>query len=382
MGDTIDVIVTASNADGSSSATAAYLGPVTSGSGGSSPSNTVAPYFVASTGDQACTNGCAIVGETLRATPGTWTCNGGCGTLIYTYQWQACKTTTGQPPTTGSCSDATGAGATTARYTVAAGDVGKSLVPIVTAHNNGTPSTPTTIAGSRCSTGEIPYLNPDDAYNNAARTPRSAGCGGWLLADQRPGRNHPGERTVLLERSDNMRLWRSPGWKRRSATRDDAYIDRVARFGHRACTSLGSPGWCSGSGTSGNPWVVNAVSASSVKVSGSGYWTVENSHISEATSDCVVCVGGGPLTMLDDTVAGVDNTTNEAAFGVYNDSTTVTGNVTMNGVYFYNGEGSWRTRVWSRTASATRTAARPGPISNCHHGCPGPTRGFVSTNNV
>ena len=251
VGDTIDVIVTASNADGSSSATAAYLGPVTSGSGGSSPSNTVAPYFVASTGDQACTNGCAIVGETLRATPGTWTCNGGCGTLIYTYQWQACKTTTGQPPTTGSCSDATGAGATTARYTVAAGDVGKSLVPIVTAHNNGTPSTPTTIAGSRCSTGEIPYLNPDDAYNNAARTPGPlvAGVGCSPISAQVATTQ---ARELFCSNAPTTCGYGDPlaGSVGVPPGTTLTSIGSLA-LGTGGCTSLGSPGWCSGSGTSG-----------------------------------------------------------------------------------------------------------------------------------
>ncbi len=381
VGHTIDVIVTATNASGSNSVTAAYVGPVTGGSGGGAPSNTVAPYFVASIGDQACTNGCAIVGQKLQVQPGTWTCSGGCGTLIYTYQWQDCKTTSGQPPATSSCSNATGVGATTARYTVAAGDLGKSLVPIVTAHNNSAPSTPTTIAGSRCGTGEIPYINPDDAYSNAARTPGPlvAGVGCSPISAQ-------------VATTQARELFCS------NAPTTCGYGDPLAgsvgvppgtmltsigslSLGTGGCSALGSPAWCSGSGTSANPWVVNAVSTSSVKVSGSGYWTIENSHISEAASECVVCVGGGPLTMLDDTVAGVDNTTNEAQFGVYNTSF-VTSNVTMNGVYFYNGERILEDAGTVENSFCYENGSQAGSHLECHHGCGGPNRGFVSTNNV
>lgn len=127
---------------------------VSVGGGGPAPVNQVAPYFCGQTGVAAnvdMVGGCtsttasAVQSQTLAVGTGVWSNS----PTSFSYQWQACTTTGGQPPTTGSCADI--AGATSSSYTVQAGDVGKALVPKVTA-SNGTASTPTTAAGS-CNTG-------------------------------------------------------------------------------------------------------------------------------------------------------------------------------------------------------------------------------------
>ncbi len=138
VGDTLRVAVTATNGGGSASATSAASAVVAAASGGSSsaPSNTVAPYFTASTGD-------AVVGQTLSVTPGTWSNN----PASYTYQWKDCTTTSHQPPTTGSCSNVS-SGGTSSNYTVASGDVGHSLEVTVTASNSAGAGSPVTSAPS------------------------------------------------------------------------------------------------------------------------------------------------------------------------------------------------------------------------------------------
>ena len=402
VGDTIDVLVTATNAGGSNSAPAVKMGPVTGGSGGPAPSNTIAPYFTASTGYQNCTNGCAIVGQTLTVRPGTWTCSGGCGTLTYTYQWQDCKTTSGQPPSTGSCSNATGPGATSASYTVSSNDVGHALVPIVTAHNNGTAGTPTGLAGvgstglGSCSYGEIPWIPPGTA--EVSSEPDAARPAGPIVAG-------PGCSPITAEVATTQagELFCT------NAVTTCGYGDPLAgsvgvppgtalasvgslSLGSGGCSSLGSPAWCTPHGStscpSTAPCVINGVSGTGsgsgiLKVSGSGnYWTVENSMFVDAIdSNCAVCVGGGPLTMIDDTIAGVDNYTNEAQFAVYNTSG-VTSNLTMTGIYVYNSERIVEDAGTLSDSFCYENSEAPGDHLECHHGCPGVNRGFYSTNNV
>ena len=155
VGGTVRSVVTATNANGSTSADSAVSGVVAAsgGSGGSgAPVNTVQPYFTASTvnGSDSCTAGCAIQGQQLSVTTGSWSNS----PTSYTYQWNDCTTKDAQPPTTGSCSNATGAGATANTYTVGASDVGKALVPIVTA-TNAAGSTSTTVSGG-CDIGIVP----------------------------------------------------------------------------------------------------------------------------------------------------------------------------------------------------------------------------------
>jgi hypothetical protein len=129
--------------------------------------------------------------------------------------------------------------------------------------------------------------------------------------------------------------------------------------------------------------VIDAVSGAGVSVSGSGdYWMVENSRfIDAAPTDCAVCVHGGPLTMLDDTVAGAGVGASEAQFAVYNISS-VTSNVTMNGVYTYNAERILEDAGTVENSFCYENSSQPGSHLECHHGCPGANRGYVSTNNV
>ena len=107
---TLRVTVTASNADGQSSASSKVTDVVSSKGG---PVNTAKPTI----------SGTVKVGEELTASNGTWTG----GVKSYAYQWQRCETS-------GSgCVDVTGASGST--YGVRAADVGKSLRVIVTATN-------------------------------------------------------------------------------------------------------------------------------------------------------------------------------------------------------------------------------------------------------
>ncbi len=121
-GDLIMVRETATAADGqSSSATSAPVGPATA----SVPVDTVAPVIA----------GTPALGETLTASPGTWT-NDPTG---YAYAWERCSA--------GRCSPIPGA--TSATYVPTAADVGSVLEVVVTASvlsSAGTPypSYPTT----------------------------------------------------------------------------------------------------------------------------------------------------------------------------------------------------------------------------------------------
>lgn len=106
---------------------------------GGAPSNRVAPYFTASTGR-------AVVGDTLEVNAGEWANE----PASYSYQWQACRTTTGQPPRTNSCASITGATAPT--YTISRSDVGHSLTVTVTATSDS--GSLSTTVGGKCAAGE------------------------------------------------------------------------------------------------------------------------------------------------------------------------------------------------------------------------------------
>lgn len=165
IGKTIRVMVTAHNSRGSTSDPSPPTITVTP-IAGTAPINTVQPYFAPGTVDSSgnCTAGCAIQGQQLQATAGAWLNS----PTSFDYQWQDCTTapavSTGVHvsndsssgywmtlPSTGSCTNATGTGATTNTYTVGSSDVGKALSVQVTAVN-GSGSTPTTSAGT-CDTG-------------------------------------------------------------------------------------------------------------------------------------------------------------------------------------------------------------------------------------
>jgi hypothetical protein len=129
VGHTLRVEVTASNIAGSNTATSAATTVVQAPS--SQPANTSPPTI----------SGVAQVGQTLTASPGSWT---GAQPLTYAYQWQRC--------------DASGAscnpisGATQATYTIVNHDVDSTLVVVVTASNSSGSATassaPTAVVGT------------------------------------------------------------------------------------------------------------------------------------------------------------------------------------------------------------------------------------------
>ena len=113
VGDTIRVIVTASNGAGPTNATSAYTGVVIA-SGGAAPTNTADPA----------TTETLTQGDTLTLTAGTWT-----GSPTYAYQWQDC-TSSGSLPCTSI------PGATSSTYVLTASDVNQTIDAVVTATNS------------------------------------------------------------------------------------------------------------------------------------------------------------------------------------------------------------------------------------------------------
>ena len=128
VGDSMRVVVTASNKDGSASAQSNPVGPVTSGK---APENTAAPTI----------SGSATVGQTLTASTGQWS-----GTpTSYEYQWLRC--------------DANGANcgaidkATAKTYVVASDDAGDTLRVRVTAKDGNKSGSATSAQTPVVSTG-------------------------------------------------------------------------------------------------------------------------------------------------------------------------------------------------------------------------------------
>ena len=112
VGKTVKVVVTASNASGTSApATSDASPPVSS----NIPANSVLPSIVETVG----TTGSVT---SFSATTGTWT---GAGTLTYRYQWQRCDSGGAN------CRDVPGATSTV--YTPATADLGGKLRVVVTA---------------------------------------------------------------------------------------------------------------------------------------------------------------------------------------------------------------------------------------------------------
>ena len=111
VGDTLRVVVRASNAGGSASGTSEASGVVTA----LAPSNTAVPSI----------SGTAEEGQTLSASTGSWE---GTPPLSYGYQWERCNAF-GE-----ACLDI--AGATSSAYIPGAGDVGSTLRVSVTAMNS------------------------------------------------------------------------------------------------------------------------------------------------------------------------------------------------------------------------------------------------------
>jgi sugar lactone lactonase YvrE len=121
VGSTLDVIVTAKNAIGSTNATSPITGVVAA----IPPSNTAAPAIT----------GTARDGQTLTASTGTWT---GTPPISYAYQWQSCNSV-GK-----GCANV--AGATDSTYLLGHGDVGSTLRVVVTASNAGGSASSTSAA--------------------------------------------------------------------------------------------------------------------------------------------------------------------------------------------------------------------------------------------
>jgi hypothetical protein len=112
-GQTLKVQVTATNASGSASATSAPTAAVATGTSSAAPKNTSPPTIA----------GTAKVGQTLTASPGSWSGN----PTGYTYQWQRCDADVVI------CSNI--AAATGKTYLVKVADLGYRLRVQATAHN-------------------------------------------------------------------------------------------------------------------------------------------------------------------------------------------------------------------------------------------------------
>ncbi|MGO9901607.1 MAG: hypothetical protein ACLP0J_18415, partial [Solirubrobacteraceae bacterium] len=123
VGSTILSSVTASNADGSTSASSAATDVIPSQPPPAAPVNSALPVI----------SGTAQQGDALSATNGSWSNS----PTSYVYQWRDCSASGS------SCSNISGA--TSSSYTVAASDVGDTVDVVVTAKNAGG-STPATSA--------------------------------------------------------------------------------------------------------------------------------------------------------------------------------------------------------------------------------------------
>jgi hypothetical protein len=112
-GNTMRVRVTATNADGSTSAQSAQTAAVTAATSSAAPKNTAPPTISGTPKD----------GQTLTADPGSWSGN----PTSFTYQWQRCDADVA------ACSSVVGATGKT--YGLSIADLGYRLRVVVTAHN-------------------------------------------------------------------------------------------------------------------------------------------------------------------------------------------------------------------------------------------------------
>ena len=169
VGETIDVVVTATNAGGSTAFPSSPTAAVTP-STPSAPVNTTLPTI----------SGTAQQGDTLTASQGSWSNS----PTSYAYQWQDCNSSSG------SCSNITSA--TSSSYTVAVADEDHTIVVVVTATNAGGPASATSTATS-------PGTGPAAArarQHNTADDQR----------DRPAGRHADGVAGVMVEQSDLLRL--------------------------------------------------------------------------------------------------------------------------------------------------------------------------------
>src|SRR5205807_865071 len=142
VGATVRVAVTGSNSAGSSSATSPATAVVQAAP--VAPSNTSASTI----------SGTAQAGQTLSASPGTWS---GTQPISYAYQWRRCDTSGAN------CADIFAA--TGVSYTLAPADVGSTVRVAVTASNSAGSSsassaaTAVVAAASGCAPGTSTYSN-------------------------------------------------------------------------------------------------------------------------------------------------------------------------------------------------------------------------------
>jgi hypothetical protein len=155
VGFAIRVVVTASNAVGSSSAASAPTAVVTATE--EPPVNTAPPAIT----------GTAVPGTTLTADPGLWS---GTEPIAYAYQWQRCDSAGA------GCLDIAGASAKT--YTVATADAGSSLRVVVSASN---------AAGSGSATSATTGVEQGAAPHNASAPTISGTAQQSLLLTAGPG---------------------------------------------------------------------------------------------------------------------------------------------------------------------------------------------------
>ena len=135
VGKTIDIVVTATNAGGSTPATSAQTQAVTA-SAPTAPQNTGLPTIT----------GTAQQGQTLTASNGSWSGS----PTSYTYQWQDCTSST-------SCTNITGA--TNSTYTLQSSDVGDTIDIVVTATNASGPSSATSNQSASVTSSPTPPAN-------------------------------------------------------------------------------------------------------------------------------------------------------------------------------------------------------------------------------
>jgi hypothetical protein len=236
------------NTGGGGSSAGGTSSPSPSGAGANPPINRVQPYFApsaASATSGACSAGCAIEGEKLSVTPGVWSNS----PSSYSYQWEDCVTSAGTdtgvavasggasdkmtPPTTGSCVNASGAGAATSTYTVGSSDVGRALAVRVTATSSGG-SASTTTSGS-CDTGLM--TTTWNAATNPGRpiastyfdngepgcSPISAVVGTGQYGTGTTGEHLCTNAPITCGFSDSCPCWRA-GWDHPSRRPGDLYI--------------------------------------------------------------------------------------------------------------------------------------------------------------
>jgi hypothetical protein len=156
VGGTIDVVVTATNAAGSTASTSELTAVVTA----LAPSNTIPPGL----------SGQPVAGRALASSTGSWT---GSAPLSYSYKWQSCNAAGGE------CTNIEGA--TTATYTLGDGDIGRSVRSLVTASNSGGSATEASSPSSVVSSAIAPSNTTVPTISGTARDGQTllADAGSW-----------------------------------------------------------------------------------------------------------------------------------------------------------------------------------------------------------